>query len=63
MNYTRKSLFTAIPSDIYHENTKILLLFIGCGTVKVVGYDAQVAEQLSATVWAGSGLATAEQDQ
>jgi len=41
-----------------NEYTKILLLSIGCGTAKAVGYDAQVADQFSATVWAGSGLAT-----
>ncbi|KAK7382842.1 hypothetical protein VNO80_01949 [Phaseolus coccineus] len=45
-----------------NENTKILLLSIGCGTVKAVGYDAQVAEQFSAAVWAGSGLATGAYD-
>jgi len=41
-----------------NENTKILLLSVGCGTAKAVGYDAQVADQFSATFWAGSGLAS-----
>ncbi|KAK8464666.1 hypothetical protein PHAVU_010G047000 [Phaseolus vulgaris] len=45
-----------------NENTKILLLSIGCGTVKTVGYDAEVAEQFSAAVWATSGLATGAYD-
>jgi len=46
-----------ITSKKLNENTKILFLSI-CGTVKVVGGEAHVAEQFSSIVWAKSGLAT-----
>ncbi|KAE9600787.1 hypothetical protein Lal_00011184 [Lupinus albus] len=46
----------------FKRHNKILLLSIGCGTKKAVGYDANVAGQWSQGFWVQSGLSGAIYD-